>query len=492
MAPLVPTRAVPKSSSASLSSLSAAGTAPPVDAEGFSIPPPDRKPWDTAPDSSSRPNNGTEELLDDDEAPALPSRVNALSIAASASKPHPVSDSDRDREALERMRSTLGAPLGTSTDGVSRRSTTGRRERRTTRGFTQTPGLTGGVPEEGSPPSQFTAPMAGLGGPAEGRTVSMLSTTSGFGLGSGPGASALSIASKAQTQGPSVNALTANPFETTNLAASTPSSGVVRASITEAVNAVFMGSNLVRVQVVGEVQVLLSGGGGSGKLKLSLDGGSALDRVVPNPTFLAPGAADHTYVLDAAALLASSAGSESEARATVLKYQLDLPQQSVEVVPVDVHAQWRCEPTQTSLMISYRPNASSRLLTQASSAAAFDDFEIIAPVSPPGSVSAVMTKPTGRWDAEESKLLWSLADSKKGNQVALTPGADAGKLLARLQVDKPSVPQPVNVRWSIKGRTISELGLRIAPADGSEGSAPWSFDPAEVVRLTVSGKFLAA
>ncbi|KAE8226867.1 hypothetical protein CF319_g631 [Tilletia indica] len=497
MAPLVPTRAGTKSSSASID----AGTspsAPPVDAEGFSIPPPDRKPWEIAPDSSSRLDEGTEDMLDTSVPPPLPSRVANLSIAGASQASSAPKDTDRDREALERMRSTLGAPLSASADGVTRRSTTSRRERRSTRGFTPQPGLHDDLPEEGSPPppppSNFTAPMAGLGGAAQGRTSSMTSTTSGFGLGSptGPGASSMSIA-KAQTQGAAVTALTANPFESAEVSVNSSSKGTVHASITETVNAVFAGPNLVRVQVVGEVQVLLSGNV-PGKLNLSLGGPSAINRAVPNPVFLTPAAGEHVYVLDTAAVL-SSAG-QSEARATVLKYQLDLPAQSNEVVPIDVHAQWRCDSAQTSLMISYRPNASSKLLSGGgggSAPASFDNFEVIVPMSPAGSVTNVMSKPEGKWDAEASKLLWTIAGAEGGGgSYALSPEGETGKLLARVQVEKQSVPQPVNVRWSMKGRTISALELRVEEEGGSgSDGGDWSFEPSEVVRLAVSGKFMA-
>ncbi|KAK0533515.1 hypothetical protein OC835_002997 [Tilletia horrida] len=490
MAPLVPTRAANKSSSTSLDVASQSSAAPPVDAEGFSIPPPDRKPWETGADSSSRFGDGTEDLLDS-EAPPLPSRMTNLSIAGSATKSTGMVDSDRDREALERMRSTLGAPLSASSDGVARRSTTSRRERRSTRGFNPQPGLSAGLPEEGSPPSTFTAPMPGLGGPSEGRTGSMLSTTSGFGL-SSPGAVSATSAARAQTQGAAVSALTSNPFEATSRDMGEAGTGTVRASITETVNAIFTGANLVRVQVVGEVQVLLSGTG-SGKLNLSLGGASAINRAAPNPAFLtSAGGADHTYVLDTAALL-SSGGSQGEARATVLKYQLDLPPQSSEVVPFELHAQWRCEPTQTSLMISYRPNLASKLNSQSAGPATLDDLEVLVPVAPAGSVQNVMSKPNGRWDSDASQLVWTLANSASGSEtLALSAAGETSKLLARMQVDKPSVPQPVNIRWSIKGRTVSAIELAISPAaDSGPDASAWSFDPSDIVRLAVSGKFMA-
>ncbi|CAD6922224.1 unnamed protein product [Tilletia laevis] len=501
MAPLVPTRAGTKSSTASLD-VGGSPSAPPVDAEGFSIPPPDRKPWETAPDPVSRLDEGTEDLLD--AAPPLPSRVANLSIATASPAAISVTDTDRDREALERMRSTLGAPPSSSADGVTRKSTTSRRERRTTRGFNPQ-GIQDNLPEEGSPPSSsFTAPMAGLGGSAEGRTVSMLSTNSGFGLGgpTGVGASSITAAARAQTQGAAVNALTANPFESVAAAGGGGGAkGTVRASITETVNAVFAGSSLVRVQVVGEVQVLLSGSV-PGKLSLSLGGPSAINRAAPNPAFLSPaasGAGEHAYILDTAAVRSTAGAGQDGARVTVLKYQLDLPAQSNEVVPVDVHAQWRCDPTQTSLMISYRPNASSRLLSSSSSSSgsppSFDNFEIVVPVSPSGSVSNVMSKPEGQWDADASRLLWTLADGSN-SYVLPSPGgaAETGKLLARLVVDKPSVPQPVNVRWSLKGRTVSALEVRVVGLEGEGGvgeGSSWSFEPEDVVRLAVSGKFMA-
>ncbi|KAK0547602.1 hypothetical protein OC846_004796 [Tilletia horrida] len=506
MAPLVPTRAgtnpsrssstgpAASPSTSGLPNTSLVASPPPVDAEGFSIPPPDRKPWE----SNGGGEEGTEDLLDSAVPSGVSSRMSTLNIGGGNS----LTDSESDRQALEKMRSTLGAPpsmagsvSSDSSTGVTRRSTTSRRERRSTRAFTA--GSTPQVPEEGAAPSDqpassFTAPMTGTG---EGRTGSMLSTTSGFGLGAGAGAGAATavIAAKNQAQGASVGALSANPFESSSTISASPfassGAGRVKASITETVNAVFSGPTLSRVQVVGEVQVLLSGGSTSSnkKLKLALTGGP-LGRTAPNLAFLSPDSASgsaNVFELDTSALLLSGGGS-GEARATVLKYQLDLPQQSNEVVPIDLHAQWRCEPTQTSLMVSYRPNSSSRLLTNKS---ALDDFEVVVPIAPAGSVGNAMLKPSGEWDSADSKLVWTLASSSSASSQPLALG-EAGKLLARLAVEKATVPQPVNVRWSVKGASVSGISIKIE----SDDDDAWSFggeEGGDVVRLAVSGKFLA-
>lgn len=439
--------------------------APQVDEEGFSIPPPDRadhKPWESIVGSGAAITGGKpfadkqrEDLDDSSSVPSM-SRVANLNISNATLG---ISQSSQDQAALERVRSTL------LTATPARRGTT-RRDRREVRNTTYNPmaGLdASSVSQLGTMALQATGDSA-FGGASASSPASLFSGTPG--VGAGRTQSIFSISSG--------RAAAANPFE-----GSMEIPGL-RASILETVNAILTPSGVARLMVIGEISVSLKDVSSSTPLHLRLDSFEQLEKAAPNPTLLQPVASTPgEYTLDVGALFRQQIGAYG-ARATVLKYQVHVPQDKIsQYVPLNVDARWRFEPQQTSFLLNYAVNGEC-ILTQSSvfGGASIEDLSFVAPVGPT-SVSSVMSKPEGQWDEEQKRLYWKLPES-----LPLSAAGSGGKLLGRFQVQGEGSAQPVQVRWRVPGQTMSQLGVSVL--GGAEGLVL-----EKVARQTISGKYFA-
>lgn len=466
MAPLTPAR----KNSASVPAAAPVSTAPApvVDAEGYSLPPPDRKPWET----SSAAAGGS--LMDDDGENSrdtfdnsLNSRVGSMNISS-----QPITeDASKDKAALERMKSTL------LTSGPPSRRGTTRRDRRDVRNTTYNPAFAGVGSGEENRLSQFGAMTASPSnsGPTSPSTFAPSSTFTGL-----PGVG------RHRTQSiQSVNSTTTNnnPFE--NSLSTSP----IKASLSERVNVIFTGREVSKVMVVGELSVAVGSMVGDGKpLHIRIEAFEQLEKAAPNPAFLKAvpgGSTPGEYLLDIKSLLEQGAGSGlpgSGAQAVVLKYQVHISDsRKEEFVPLNLHAQWRCEPHQTSFLLTYSPNPTCRL-DGTTGPAVLQDLQFAVQIAP-SSVSNIMSKPTATFVAETKSLFWKINEG-----LALgTGGGEVNKLLARCQIEGGvTVPSPVHLKWRITGRTVSSLGVTTV-GDGEGG-----VKIEEVVRQCVAGKFIAS
>ncbi|GAC98692.1 hypothetical protein PHSY_006286 [Pseudozyma hubeiensis SY62] len=490
MAPLTPSTAPAKKTSANTPSVnlpSSSTAAPLVDSEGYSIPPPDRKPWETAGlggTAVGAVGAGTvagSSLLDDEDQEAsrdtfdssLNNRVSTMNISS-----QPITeDASRDKAALERMKSTL------LTSGPPSRRGTTRRDRRDVRNTTYNPafgsvGSSGGGDDSSSRLSQFgaltTSPQTSVpGSPSPFGTQSTFTGTPG--VGKHRTQSIASVASSTTNN---------NPFE--NSSTSSP----VKASLTERVNVIFVGREIAKVMVVGELSVAVGSSlaGAVKPLHIRIDAFEQLEKAAPNPAFLkaVPGGTNPgEYLLDVKALLEQGAGSGlpgSGSQAVVLKYQVHISEaRKAEYVPLSLHAQWRCEPHQTSLLMTYTPNASCRLSSVTDAPAMIQDLQFAVQVQP-STVSNIMSKPTATFVAETKSLFWKI------NEGLSISESEVHKLLARCQIQGgQTVPSAVHLKWRIVGRTISNLGVTTVEEAGSDGVRI-----EEVVRMCTAGKFIAS
>lgn len=506
MAPLTPSR---KQSSVNTSATTAAAAAPPmVDAEGYSIPPPDRKPWETGPSSASAA--GASSLMDDDDESEA--RDMSTSMDASLPKmtgmsiaPQAIPESaEQDHAALERMRSTLLTARSPVT-APQRRNTT-RRDRRDVRNTTYNPGLNlpagigtgvgGGSDETGgsgaltSTTAASQAPALSPFGGSAPMASSPISQPSAFvgspGVGGDRTQSIVSMSSASAAPG--------NPFE-----GAAPG---LRANILERVNVLFSGRQVEKIMIAGEISVSLRDVAASREpLHIRLESFEQLEKAAPNPAFLQPVEGDRPgeYRLNVGALL-DQGGSGSGGQAVLLQYKVHVSDSRMaEYVPLDVSTQWRCEPHQTSMLLNFSPNAKSKLTMATRSGASEQDAGL--PVSlqdmsltvdaGPTNVTGVMSKPSGTWLAEQKRMYWRLpGDVNLSNGLIGSSGSASAesapqKILARWQVDGQGQPQPVQIRWRVPNRTLSSLSLSVM----DETTSGLRFE--SVSRQTVSGKYIA-
>ncbi|UZJ53032.1 hypothetical protein CBS101457_002352 [Exobasidium rhododendri] len=464
MTPLAPTPFVDTNSKSGnnnfLSQPASSVAAPQVDAEGFSIPPPDRKPWESNTQPLSSPS-----LMDEEERETVTDLSSAKMTGMSIAQTPIAEDSDQEQAALERMRSTLltaRSPVLTP----QRRNTASRRDRRDVRNTTYNPSMalddgagtnsrisSYGLPQASSPIGQSI--FTGVPGTGAERSQSMISNGSTSQMGN----------------------ISIDPVST---------SPGLNASITERVNVVFSGRDITKIMIVGEVTISAKDLISRNALHLRIESFEQLEKAAPNPLYLKPlegtGARAGEYELDVGAIIASGGG-----KATLLKYQLFVsPNRWKEYVPLNLTTQWRCEDHQTSILVNYSANPdllSSVKTTSSSSGAFLRDLSINVEVTSP-AISNMMSKPTANYMAEQKKLFWNLPESialgSSGDQVPTI-----NKVLARFQVDQKSQIRPIEVRWKLVGTTLSTLDLTIV--DTQSG-----INFGEITRQLTSGKYMAS
>lgn len=492
MAPLTPSTAPTKKTSATVPAIhlpSSSTAAPLVDSEGFSIPPPDRKPWETAAVGGAAVSSATagatagSSLLDndsqDDSRDTFDSSVNNRVGSMNISSKPITEDASKEKAALERMKSTL------LTSGPPSRRGTTRRDRRDVRNTTYNPAFTTVASSSGDDSSRlsqfgvFTAsPQTSVpGSPSPFGTQSTFTGTAG--VGQHRTQSIASVASSTANNNPFENSSTTSP---------------IKASLSERVNAIFVGREIAKVMVVGELSIAV-GSSLAGTVKpvhIRIEAFEQLEKAAPNPAFLQAvpgGSTPGEYLLDVKSLLEQGVTSglpSSGSQAVVLKYQVHISEsRKSEYVPLSLHAQWRCEPHQTSLLMTYTPNSACRFSTVdagESSATVLQDLQFAVQIQP-STVNNIMSKPTATFVSETKSLFWKLND-----KISLTsPSSEVHKLLARCQIEgAQTVPTPVHLKWKIIGKTISSLGVVTL------GEAVDALKIDEVVRTCVAGKFIAS
>lgn len=398
-----------------------------VDDEGFSIPPPDRKPWEMTGGELSP--GGLQEETDNTGRPLkLEIMNNAIT--------EPNSDA---ASALNRVQSTLQ-----SKSTISRRpGARGRRDVRMT--------MYNSLPEGNQ--GAFAAGSSAAAG--EAAEVSTIASSNAESFGSAPGSPVGSVSRMPAFSGD---------------ATSTSGTGL-QASISETVNVLSKLGDIVKVFVTGEISLVAGSGleanssaNGDSKVHLRIGRFEALEKAAPNTNYLTaipelPG----EYKVDIG-LLSLSGGKP----VVVLKYQVHTEADKLkEYVPIIVSPAWRCEPTQTSLMVNLGTNAECRLL-RGNADAKLSEVSIVVGVD--GGVQGVQSKPEASWNKETGRLTWRIEEI-----------GESHKLLARLKVANASRPQPASMRWRASGGLMSGLSLEVV--DGPE---------LETVHLqAVSGKYVA-
>lgn len=285
---------------------------------------------------------------------------------------------------------------------------------------------------------------------------------------------------------PAVSA--ANPFEATSSPTSptSSSSGGLRAAILETVNVLMKGGQIVRVMITGEISLSLkefgsASGADSGEpLAIRIRGFDTFEKSAPNLAYMTSPASSGPgeFELNTLALQAASERVTSEKGAsnvvTILKYQVRLPDNDwAKYVPLAVTPQWKCEPQQTSFIITYSGAASSTFLPST----LLRDVSFTIPVSTPAT--NLQTKPEGSYSTSANQIKWKMDDIDLS-----TAAGKSAKILARFATEQgPAQPQPVSVAWKVRGQLVSRhVGIQVA------GNVKLG----EVVKLVQSGKYLAS
>ncbi|CED85589.1 Predicted proline-serine-threonine phosphatase-interacting protein (PSTPIP) [Phaffia rhodozyma] len=459
-----------------------------VDAEGFSIPPPDhnKKPWEM----------GTQ-LEDDHElSSAISSDSGPLKMAIA---PTPIKETEEERQAaLFAMKTALQSPA--MAPPPQRRGTIarGRRDvRNTTFGMVpddvplaqalgQISRINTNVGGSGTTPSP--SQVTNSGG-LEGSSVASPFFTSPPAMSPFPSSTGSGDGSPATAPTTSIALGSSNPFAAGQ--ASGLSSGF-RASISETCNVVSRSGSVIKAMVTGQVACTFAGistdeiASNGSTILLRLDQFEQLEKVAPNPQFIRslgpnqPG----EYSADVNALVQAS--KTSPGRPIVLfKYQLHIAEGKAErVVPLSIVPQWKCEDSETKLLINYNLNSNSTMFAGlASEPSPFDEpstttidqVSFTVPINS-SSVSNLQSKPLqASWHPELNQVI------VPGEEVSVSQPSN--KVVARMGVDNKSSVQPIQVKWIARGSLCSTLSVSVM-----NGQTGWKLD--EVEKIVQSGKFL--
>lgn len=348
--------------------------------------------------------------------------------------PAPIQESDADRQAaLEKVQQSLGMPV----QQPNRRGTVarGRRDVRNTMFGAQ--GLEG-FADNGDPRTPPNGTMTvGAPQPSIFRQSSISSATSN------------------------------NPFDSPGLQTApstafkqTIGNDSLSATLTETVNVIFKSGAVQRLQINGEIRFGSSGSITSEPVHLRIVDFERLEKIAPNPAFLAqvperPG----EYFLNTATL------PDNGTYGTLLfKYQVHVaPGAEGASVPLTLEPAFQCKEGETRMILRY---VATRSLSDVTIVAAFDDGP---------AVSNVQAKPQGGvWSPPTRKMTWKIGTIEAGE----------GKIIAKFAVESAGFLKPLGLQalWSVQG--ISSSGIGIEVVDGP-------FKMGEVKRALTSGKYIA-
>ena len=240
----------------------------------------------------------------------------------------------------------------------------------------------------------------------------------------------------------------------------------VSVHIRERVNAMWSGSQLTKVLVVGDLCLQMHGlvptTPGMSKPLLRLQGAASLARTQAS-TFLTqqePG----VYAVDVSALARLPSSSDG---ILALQYQVAVDDDTARYVPLILESQWRCEPQQSSVLLAYRASglAPGALHNMSFSLTLPQDEQV---------TGGVLSHPVGEWEPDQQTLHWTCEP--------LAPNATAPvRLVARFPLGAQGSPQPVMASWTLDGMTLSNVDVSLENG----------FALGEVTRRTVAGRYFA-
>ncbi|KAJ3171746.1 hypothetical protein HDU87_008288 [Geranomyces variabilis] len=253
----------------------------------------------------------------------------------------------------------------------------------------------------------------------------------------------------------------------------------ISATIAEQVNVLIRGNEVEKLLLMGELSL------GSVTSFADLDDTKpfhfnivnfeALAQVVPNETFCRVSSPDRPdrFECDPKALKLTALQA-----VPVIKYQVRITDAS-KIAPLIVYPIWKCEATQTSLLLQYQLNPS---LCTSGSSFELADVSFLVPVEGGGEVGLVQTKPSGIWNADRKAILWKIGSV--GSESAEEPR----KLLARVETSESCRPgATVAVRFTCTGSLLSGIGITCAPPEGDVATAV--VELGDVTRTVTAGKY---
>lgn len=266
----------------------------------------------------------------------------------------------------------------------------------------------------------------------------------------------------------------------------------LNASIVETVSADFSRGQVSRSTVVGELALAHNPNetsSASGHATVRLENFPVLEKVAPNPAFITQlPSRSGEYSVDLSQLSRTS---------IAFKYKVHLDSSQVAAhAPISLVPNWKIEPTQASVILSYSFNTA--FASPFHRSVTLRNVVVLINIEKSRALTC-LSKPVGTFSKEKSMIYWKIGD------ISLDAYAEAPhKLLARFSTEAEAQPGTVEVRWEISGEHSmglgSGLGLSIlsGPAGGGgtdpfadEGLGSDAWKAVGVARKLMSGKYVS-
>ncbi|KAF2007697.1 hypothetical protein P154DRAFT_558108 [Amniculicola lignicola CBS 123094] len=273
----------------------------------------------------------------------------------------------------------------------------------------------------------------------------------------------------------------------------------LNSSLVETVSAWFEQGNITKALVIGQVALAFNPidlSSPFGTESIRLENFSELEKVAPNPAFIeqvneSPG----NYTVDL---------SKITKTAVAFHYQLHIDTENhLSFAPILLHPAWKCEPTQTSVLLHYSLNPSFAL--GEASSVTLHNLILIIRLEPGVKTTSSQSKPGGTLSRDKGFMYWRLGD------VTFARDQPAQTLRARFFTDGEAKPGNAEARWEISGESSLNFGSNLgvsqtAPleprqegeadpfADADETAPPPSpavgWKPVATVKKIMSGTYL--
>ena len=229
----------------------------------------------------------------------------------------------------------------------------------------------------------------------------------------------------------------------------------LNASIVETVSAWLSNGQVTKAVVIGEVALAYNvseAHAQSGTETIRLENFPVLEKVAPNPTFInqLPSKMGE-YNVDVSHLARTS---------VAFKYKVHLEEANLAAhAPIILTPNWKVEPTQTSVVLSYSFNPA--FSSAAKRSVSLQNVVVAISIENAKALSC-LSKPVGNFSREKSLIYWKLGDlTLDGYEEA------PHKLLARFTTEGEAKPGKIEARWEIGGTSAAGLGSGLSLSQGS-------------------------
>ncbi|KAG2224233.1 hypothetical protein INT45_000262 [Circinella minor] len=251
----------------------------------------------------------------------------------------------------------------------------------------------------------------------------------------------------------------------------------IKVQITESIHCLMKGGNVVKSAVLGEVKIAYHGPSDTTKpVCFRLEHVDQLERITPNTSYITEIEEEEeekgVYKLDT-----NMFHLAGDSPIPCIKYQVKLNDNDNDndndLLPIKVKPMWKCESEQTLLLVKYQKS-------QHDLASHLHGIFFMTTVS--GNVQNVQSVPGGQWMVDQDKMVWPMGEWQ-GNEERI--------LRAKFITKEQGSAQTLQVRFEVKDRLVSLIHLvNTEQNSGSNETKIWATIES-IERSIRTGKYVA-